>query len=419
MLSGVKIGLFVTGGIAAYKVAQLARLYIQAGAEVRVAMTTSAQAFITPLTFQTLTKHHVLVDTFDEHDPTVVQHIQMADWLDIAVVAPATANIIAKLANGIADEIVSTTLLAVDKPCLVVPAMNTRMYTHPATQRNIERVSSYPQYHVLEPETGFLAEGYEGKGRLPEPLAILESTVKTYQSSVTSDMLFGKHVLITAGGTRERIDPVRYISNDSSGKMGYAMAEVARDLGAKVTLISTKPNMVEPHGIVIEYVDSALEMLERIQNIQVQNMPDYIVMAAAVSDYRVAHPAAEKLKKQDREEDAWMLELTENPDILATLTAATINQPNRPIYVGFAAETQRVIEYAQAKLKRKQVDWIVANDVSQPDIGFNSDENAVHLIGKDGTVQSISQRSKRDIAEAVWDEIIGEAEKNNCHSEKG
>lgn len=402
MLKNKKIGLFITGGIASYKMAELTRQLIKKGAQVRVVMSQSAQEFITPLTLQILTKHHVLVDTFDEYDPASVQHIEMADWCDLAIVAPATANSLAKMANGLADDIVSSVLLAIHCPRLIVPAMNTNMYHNPATQRNLA-VLAADGYHLMEPDTGFLAEGYVGKGRLPELERIVEKAELVMAQASLPQVLLGKKVLVTAGGTIERIDPVRYISNDSSGKMGYAMARAASWLGAEVSLVSTKKGLAVPLGISVTYVESAQEMLAAIDAVFEQL--DYVVKAAAVSDYRVANAHQEKMKKIDTG-DKTTIELVENPDILAGLGAKKTHQ----VVIGFAAETQNLLQYAAAKLTKKQADWIIANDVSQAGSGFNVDTNRVTLLGKNHQQHSLEQLSKLETALEVWKLMTGLSE---------
>ena len=399
MLENKKIALFITGGIASYKMAEFTRQLIKKGAQVRVVMSKSAQEFITPLTLQILTKHYVLVDTFDEHDPTSVQHIELADWCDLAIVAPATANILAKMANGLADDIVSSVLLAVHCPRLLVPAMNTNMYDNPATQRNLKQLAE-DGYEVMEPDTGFLAEGYEGKGRLPELERIVERAELLMARTSLPQVLSGKRVLVTAGGTVERIDPVRYISNDSSGKMGYAMARVASWLGADVQLVSTNRALATPLGVAVQYVESAQEMQAAVTSEFAQL--DYVVKAAAVSDYRVGHTRAHKMKKAETGSET-MIELVENPDILAGLGAMKEHQ----IVIGFAAETQNLLEYAQAKLQKKNADWIIANDVSEAGAGFNVETNRVTIIGKENLIKELKHMSKLDTALAVWKTITG------------
>ncbi|MRI86418.1 bifunctional phosphopantothenoylcysteine decarboxylase/phosphopantothenate--cysteine ligase CoaBC [Aerococcaceae bacterium WS4759] len=399
MLENKKIALFITGGIASYKMAEFTRQLIKKGAQVRVVMSKSAQEFITPLTLQILTKHYVLVDTFDEHDPTSVQHIELADWCDLAIVAPATANILAKMANGLADDIVSSVLLAVHCPRLLVPAMNTNMYDNPATQRNLKQLAE-DGYEVMEPDTGFLAEGYEGKGRLPELERIVERAELLMARTSLPQVLSGKRVLVTAGGTVERIDPVRYISNDSSGKMGYAMARVASWLGADVQLVSTNRALATPLGVAVQYVESAQEMQAAVTSEFAQL--DYVVKAAAVSDYRVRNARGHKMKKAETGSET-TIELVENPDILAGLGAMKEHQ----IVIGFAAETQNLLEYAQAKLQKKNADWIIANDVSEAGAGFNVETNRVTIIGKENLIKELKHMSKLDTALAVWKTITG------------
>lgn len=399
MLENKKIGLFITGGIASYKMAEFTRQLIRKGAQVRVVMSQSAQEFITPLTLQILTKHHVLVDIFDEHDPTSVQHIELADWCDLAIVAPATANILAKMANGLADDIVSSVLLAVHCPRLIVPAMNTNMYHNPATQRNLTQLAA-DGYTVMEPDTGFLAEGYVGKGRLPELERILEKAEMALAQTELPQVLAGKKVLVTAGGTIERIDPVRYISNDSSGKMGYAMARAATWLGAQVQLVSTNKNLTLPLGVGVTYVESAKDMQTAVE--AAFEGLDFVVKAAAVSDYRVANSHQEKMKKSDTGDER-TIELVENPDILAGLGARKTHQT----LIGFAAETQNLLEYASAKLEKKNADWIIANDVSQAGAGFNVDTNRVTILGKHNEKRALEQLSKLETALEVWKTITG------------
>lgn len=398
MLENKRIGLFITGGIASYKMAELTRQLIKKGAQVRVVMSQSAQEFITPLTLQVLTKHHVLVDTFDEYDPSSVQHIEMADWCQLAIVAPATANSLAKMANGLADDIISSVLLAVHCPRLIVPAMNTNMYANAATQRNLAQLVA-DGYTVMEPDTGFLAEGYIGKGRLPDLERIVEKAELVLAQASLPQVLAGKKVLVTAGGTVERIDPVRYISNDSSGKMGYAMARAATWFGASVQLVSTKRDLPLPLGVEAVYVESAQAMQQAVEaNFEAL---DYVVKAAAVSDYRVANAHQEKMKKSDTGDET-TIHLVENPDILAGLGAKKTHQT----IIGFAAETQHLLDYASAKLEKKKADWIIANDVSQAGAGFNVDTNRVTIIGKDKAPQELAQLSKLETALEVWKVIL-------------
>lgn len=402
MLENVKIGVFVMGGIAAYKVPELVRQLIKKGAQVQVAMTQSAQEFVTPLTLQVLTKRPVLTHTFDEREPSQVQHVAMADWCDLALVVPATANGLAKMAHGLADDVVTTTLLAVTAPILVVPAMNVHMYENPATQRNLAQLRA-DGLTIMEPDTGFLAEGYEGKGRLPELHRIVAQVERLYARTHLPQSLAGKQVIVSAGGTRERIDPVRYISNDSSGKMGYAMAQAADWLGATVTLVSTTHSLLPPEGVQVQEVASAQELAQAMTSHYDQM--DYVVMAAAVSDYRVKYPHDQKIKKVAGQTD-WQLDLVANPDILAQLGQTKRQQ----VLIGFAAETQNLLEHARAKLSKKGADWLIANDVSNPAIGFNSDKNQVYVLGAQGQEVLLPQQSKTSLALAAWQVILAEGE---------
>lgn len=402
MLENVKIGVFVMGGIAAYKVPELVRQLIKKGAQVQVAMTQSAQEFVTPLTLQVLTKRPVLTHTFDEREPSQVQHVAMADWCDLALVVPATANGLAKMAHGLADDVVTTTLLAVTAPILVVPAMNVHMYENPATQRNLAQLRA-DGLTIMEPDTGFLAEGYEGKGRLPELHRIVAQVERLYARTHLPQSLAGKQVIVSAGGTRERIDPVRYISNDSSGKMGYAMAQAADWLGGTVTLVSTTQSLLPPEGVQVQEVASAQELAQAMTSHYDQM--DYVVMAAAVSDYRVKHPHDQKIKKVAGQTD-WQLDLVQNPDILAQLGQIKRQQ----VLIGFAAETQNLLEHARAKLSKKGADWLIANDVSNPAIGFNSDKNQVYVLGAQGQEVLLPQQSKTSLALAAWQVILAEGE---------
>ena len=402
MLENVKIGVFVMGGIAAYKVPELVRQLIKKGAQVQVAMTQSAQEFVTPLTLQVLTKRPVLTHTFDEREPSQVQHVAMADWCDLALVVPATANGLAKMAHGLADDVVTSTLLAVTAPILVVPAMNVHMYENPATQRNLAQLRA-DGLTIMEPDTGFLAEGYEGKGRLPELHRIVAQVERLYARTHLPQSLAGKQVIVSAGGTRERIDPVRYISNDSSGKMGYAMAQAADWLGATVTLVSTTHSLLPPEGIQVQQVASAQELAQAMT--AHYDQMDYVVMATAVSDYRVKQPHDQKIKKVAGQTD-WQLDLVANPDILAQLGQTKRQQ----VLIGFAAETQNLLEHARAKLSKKGADWLIANDVSNPAIGFNSDKNQVYVLGAQGQEVLLPQQSKTSLALAAWQVILAEGE---------
>ena len=401
MWKNKRVTVFITGGIAAYKVATLVRLFVKEGAEVSVAMTKGACEFITPLTFQVLTKNKVHLDTFDEDEANKVQHIHLADHTDVAVVVPATANTIAKMANGIADNFVTSTLLATTAPIYVAPAMNEHMWENPATIRNVAHLKADGKV-VIEPASGFLAEGYNGKGRLPEPEEIFEQITFLESRRTSKSPLKGKSVLITAGGTKERIDPVRYISNDSSGKMGYALAKAASILGAKVQLVSTTKQLKVPYGVEVTYVESAHEM-EEVVTAQFSTT-DIAVMVAAVSDYYVANRSEQKIKKQQNE-SGLKLELVENPDILKGLGHS---KKEGQVVIGFAAETTNVLEYAKAKLEKKKADVIIANDVSNSRIGFNSDRHQVTLLTKDGHIVNLPENSKEELALNIWESLLEE-----------
>ena len=401
MWKGKNVTVFVTGGIAAFKAATLVRLFVKEGANVEVAMTKSACEFITPLTFQVLTKNKVHIDTFDEDEANKVQHIHLADQTDVAIVVPATANTIAKMANGIADNFVTSTLLATTAPIYVVPAMNEHMWENPATVRNVKQLVEDGK-SVIEPATGFLAEGYDGKGRLPEPEEIFEQVTFFESRREYKSPLEGKTILITAGGTKERIDPVRYISNDSSGKMGYALARAAAVLGAEVQLISTTKQLKVPYGVQVTYVESALEMHDVVTHLFPKT--DIAVMVAAVSDYYVANRSNQKIKKQQNELGL-TLELLENPDILKKLGHS---KREEQIVIGFAAETTNVLEYAKTKLEKKKADVIIANDVSNSRIGFNSDSHQVTLLTKDGHIVNLPENSKEELALNIWESLLEE-----------
>lgn len=391
MLAGRHVALYVSGGIAAYKAAYLVRELIRQGAEVRVVETAGAQAFVTPLTFQTLSKHAVYTDRFAQLAPDEVAHIELADWTEIALVAPATADLIAKMAQGLADDFASTALLATTAPKFVAPAMNVHMWENPATQRNVATLKA-DGVEIIEPATGFLAEGYSGKGRFPEPTAIVAAVTAKLLAQATDLPLHGQSVLVTAGGTRERLDPVRYLTNDSSGKMGYALATAARDLGAQVTLISAPTMLTVPAGVAYVGVDSAEAMrsalLARYQTAQM------VIMAAAVADFRPVTVADNKIKKTTAD---YTLTLTKNPDILAELG----QQKQQQFLIGFAAETQHLLTYAQKKLASKRVDMIVANDVSSAHAGFNHDTNEVTILQPNVEPQTLPLASKQVIAQQI------------------
>ncbi|MFE5319676.1 bifunctional phosphopantothenoylcysteine decarboxylase/phosphopantothenate--cysteine ligase CoaBC [Paenibacillus sp. NPDC056579] len=385
MLKGKTIVLGVSGGIAAYKAAAICSKLKQSGAEVYVIMTESATKFIAPLTFQTLSRHDVIVDTFDEKDASVVSHIDLADRADLFVVAPATANIIAKMAHGLADDMLSTTLLATTAPVLVAPAMNVHMYEHPAVIANMKLLGDRGVLFV-EPGTGQLACGYVGKGRLEEPERIVEAIERYFAEK---QLLHGKKVLVTAGGTVERIDPVRYLTNDSSGKMGFAIAEAARIMGADVTLVVGKASAYIPPGIRTVRVQSAQDMLDAVM--ERFGDTDIVIKAAAVADYRPAETATQKIKKKD---EAMTIQLVKNKDILQTLGQHKTTQ----FIVGFAAETENIDEHALDKLQRKNCDLLVANDVSQEGAGFGYDTNIVRIYDGNGLVEALPIMTKQEVA---------------------
>ncbi|MDQ8733449.1 bifunctional phosphopantothenoylcysteine decarboxylase/phosphopantothenate--cysteine ligase CoaBC [Paenibacillus sp. LHD-38] len=394
MLKGKTIILGITGGIAAYKGAALCSKLVQAGANVHVIMTESAVKFITPLTLQTLSRNPVYIDTFDEIDPAVVSHIHLADHADLIVIAPATANTLAKLAGGHADDMLSTTLLAATCPVLIAPAMNVHMYEHPAVVHNLELLSSRGAMFV-EPGTGQLACGYVAKGRLAEPEDIVAAIESWFSRGAK---LKGKRVLVTAGGTMERLDPVRFLTNDSSGKMGFAIAEAALLMGADVTIVVGRTTAALPAGVKVIRVESAQQMLEAVTN-RYDEM-DIVIKAAAVADYRAVNVSEQKQKKNG---EKIVLELERTTDILETLGQRKRHQ----FLVGFAAETEQIEHYAMDKLSRKRCDLIVANDVSKDGAGFNGDTNIVQVFGPEGLVEAMPLLSKREVAVRLLELVAG------------
>jgi len=396
MMKGKRILLCVSGGIAVYKAAALTSKLVQAGAEVKVMMTASAREFVTPLTFQALSRNPVYTDTFDEKDPSVIAHIDLADWPDLILVAPATANMIGKIANGLADDMISTTLLAATAPVWIAPAMNVHMYDHPAVKKNMSTLSSFG-YSFVEPGEGYLACGYVGKGRLEEPETIV-SLIGSYFSKVsdTQKIFDGINVLVTAGPTVERVDPVRFFTNRSTGKMGYALAEQAAKLGASVTLVTGPTNLEYPKGVQVVQIESAQQMLEAVM--QRYHEADVVIKSAAVADYRPKHVFDQKMKKQPGEA---VLELERTTDILRTLGERKEHQ----LLVGFAAETEQVDEYAQKKLASKNLDMIVANNVTTEGAGFGTDTNIVTLYKRSGESKELPILSKHDVATEVLKEV--------------
>lgn len=393
-LMGKTILLGISGGIAAYKAASLCSRLISLGASVRVMMTEGATRFITPLTLQTLSRHPVATDVFDERDASIVQHIDWADAADLVVVAPATANILSKMANGLADDMLSTTLLAVTAPVLVAPAMNVHMWEHPAVVENVNKLAARGVTFV-EPGTGQLACGYVGKGRLAEPDEIVGAVVAMLAGPRP---LAGRRVLVTAGGTVERIDPVRYITNDSSGKMGFALAEEARNMGAHVTLVYGRTEIAPPNGVEVVKAGSAVEIYDAVMDRLSQT--DIVIKAAAVADYRPKQKEDQKIKKTS---DTLTLELVRNPDILQAIGEWKSGQAGGSslFVIGFAAETTDVERHALDKLNRKKCDLIIANDVSQAGAGFGTETNIVSVYDAGGLVTHIPQLSKREVAQRI------------------
>lgn len=384
-MKNMKIALYVTGSIAAYKSLTLARLLIKNGADVRVVMSNGAQKFVTPLAFQTLTKNDVFINTFDEPNPKEITHIDIATWADLSIVAPATANTIAKMANGIADDVVSTTLLATPSKKIVVPAMNNNMWDNFSTQRNIKQLED-DGINILYPTDGFLAEGYAAKGRMIEPEEIIQ---KVQQIVAQTEILSEKKILVTAGGTSEPIDPVRYITNRSSGKMGYAIAEACANAGAKVKLITASDMKISHPNIEIEQVITSNDMLEAVKGSF--DSTDVLIMAAAVSDYKSEIVSDQKIKKNG---DYLEIRLKKTPDILKEIS----KQKNNQFIVGFAAETQDLIANATKKLESKKLDLLLANDVSNDKIGFSSDYNQISFIDKNGVFEKTNIESKASIS---------------------
>ena len=386
-LKGKHIVVGVTAGIAAYKAVELVSRLYKAGAEVKVVMTRNATKFVSPLVFGEISKHKVAVEMFENVQDWNVEHIAYATWADAYVVAPATANMIAKMSHGIADDMLSTQLLATTAPVFVCPAMNSNMYAHPAVQENLTILRGRG-VHVLEPDSGLLACGVEGKGRLPEPQKIMDWV--NFHLGKT-DLLEGKTVIVSAGGTQEAIDPVRYITNRSSGKMGYAVALKAAQAGAKTILVSAPTDLAVPIGVERIIVRSATEMKEAIDSHY--DSTDAVIMAAAVADYRVAEVADNKIKKQE----TMTLELVKNPDILASLGDRKQHQK----LIGFAAETQDVISYGKEKVRKKNLDMLVANDVSKSNAGFDVDTNEVIFIYPGDQIVNLPNMSKLDVAERI------------------
>lgn len=386
MLSGKTILVGITGGIAAYKICELVRMYKRANANVRVVCTPNALNFVTKLTLQNLSKNDVAVDEFnvDNFNP---EHISYADEADIMVIAPATANTISKIAMGICDNLLTSIACAFIKPVIIAPAMNCNMWDNPIVQENLNKL----HYTILEPDSGYLACGYEGKGRLCSLDKIFDETVKV----LSHKTLQGKKIVITSGGTIEDIDPVRYISNYSSGKMGLALADVAKNLGADVTLITTK-------DVSRKYEVIKVKSAQQMQSAVEENFEhaDCIIMAAAVADYRVKEISEQKIKKTS--DDEITLTLVKNPDILQEIS----NKKTTQIIVGFCAESENLIEHAQEKIQKKGCDYLIANDISRKDIGFSSDYNEVTILDKNGGMKKLERADKTTIAYQIYEEIF-------------
>ncbi len=389
MLQGKTIVLGVTGGIAAYKAVALASKLVQLGASIHVIMTSAAVRFIAPLSFQAITRQRVIVDTFAEEDPSVITHIDLADRADAVVIAPATANIIAKLALGLADDMLSTTMLAVRTPIVIAPAMNVNMYAHSTVQAHMNSLRARG-VHWVEPGEGFLACGYVGKGRMAEPEQIVSTLI---DSLARRDELTGIRILLTAGATIEHIDPVRYITNESSGRMGFAIAEAARDRGASVTLIVGKTDQAPMQGVHTVRVISAQEMydaaMEHFKN------ADIVIKAAAVADYR---PVVKQSLKMKKNAEKLTIELERTADILQEIGK---RKRGGQILVGFAAETHDVEAFAMSKARSKCCDFVVANDITLPGAGFGTDTNIVSFYSADGLIESLPLQSKRNVAERI------------------
>lgn len=376
----------ITGGIAAYKICELIRLYKKNGYKVKVIATPNAFNFVTELTLATLSQNEVYSDNFDikEYKP---EHISLCDEGDILVIAPASANTISKIANGICDNLLTSIVCAFDKPILIAPAMNTNMWNNPLIQENIEKLKNY-NYEIIEPETGYLACGTNGNGRLANIENIYSNTIEKLEEKKS---LNGQKIVITAGGTIEKIDPVRYISNFSSGKMGIALADEAHKKGANVELISTFP-IEKPYKNTV--VSSAEEMKAAVENSM--TTATTIIMAAAVADYKVDNYSEQKLKKTS--EDKISLTLSKNPDILKEISS---KKTNNQTVIGFCAESENLLENAKIKINKKGCDYLVANDISRKDIGFGSDENEIYIVDKSHNIKHFDKASKKQVAKNI------------------
>lgn len=390
MLSGKKILIGITGCIAAYKILELIRLYKRANAEVKVVLTPNALNFVTRLTIQTLCQNEVFVEMFDSHN-WKPEHISLTN-ADIFVIAPCSANTLAKIEKGFADNLLTSTALAFSKPIIIAPSMNNGMWDNPIVQKNIQNLKDIG-YTIVDPEEGFLACGTTGKGRLTNIKTIFNKTIEILNPSKIN--LKKKKIVVTAGGTKEKIDPVRYITNNSSGKMGEAIADFANQIGADVTLITTK-KLNKPYNII--YTESADEMFEAVKNIDF----DTIFMAAAVSDFKIKNLYTNKIKKNNN--DSLTIELVQNPDLLKFLVE---NKKENQTIVGFCAESENLIQNAEEKIKNKKCDFLIANDISRTDIGFDSDENEIIILDKDLNKTYFEKTSKTELAKKIIEFIYG------------
>lgn len=392
MLHGKHIVLGVTGGIAAYKIASLASMLKKQAADVTVIMTQNATNFINPITFETLTGNKCLVDTFDRNFKHSVEHVSLAKQTDVFMIAPASANVIAKAAHGLADDMLTTTLLACECPKIIAPAMNTRMYRNPVVQDNLKLLTHYGM-EVITPATGYLACGDTGEGKMPEPELLCEYILKALKPKDMKDL----KVLVTAGPTREKLDPVRYLSNHSSGKMGYAIARSAMMRGAQVTLVTGKTNLTPPMAVHTLEITSASDMASAVKACAGEQ--DIIIKAAAVADYRPKYTSEEKMKKSDAD---LTIELERTEDILGFLGA---HKKEGQFLCGFSMETENMLENSQKKLEKKNLDLIIANNVKQQGAGFGCDTNIVTLISPKESVQ-LPLQSKEEVAEHLLDYIL-------------
>lgn len=392
MLKGKHVLLGVTGSIAAYKIANLASMLVKLNADVHVIMTKNAEHFISPITFETLTGNKVIDDTFERNSGYHVAHIAMAAEADVVMIAPASANVIAKLAHGIADDMLTSTMLACTAPILVSPAMNTHMYENPVTQENIEKIKSLG-YKIVEPASGYLACGDTGKGKMPEPEVLLECILQ--EIACEKDMV-GKKVLITAGPTREALDPVRYITNHSTGKMGYALAQNAARRGAEVTLVSGPTQIAKPRFVKVIDVTTAEEMYQAVE--KEFDSQDIVVMSAAVADYRPVTVADQKIKKKEGD---MSIPLERTKDILGTFA----QKKKQQFVCGFSMETENMLENSKAKLEKKNLDMIIANNLKVAGAGFGTDTNIVTVITKESS-EELPIMKKEEVAGAIFDRII-------------